>query len=507
MKCVFCGVDLPIRAEHCYRCGKKIVADFEALAQSVHEDAALDRAHRVAAYLKWALLALLMAIAALYGVNDLLDKPLAYDAAALPAVGVPAEFEPEIPLLKKNFADPRPEPPLPEPKITAYGYRGSPLREKLRAASHGDTSAEGRKTPAEAIRSGLLYLAQHQDNEGYWKVDIDPPTWRAAWNVQGNEWGSVGVTGLALMAFLGEGDTWTMETGRTRSVHAERIRKGLRFLVRSQDQATGRFRTHDPGRKAFAEKDPQNVHFMYNQGMATIALCEAAGISGDEYLRTAAQKAVKFILDAQTPEGGWNYFALPNGDSDTSLSAWQVQALHAAREIGLNVPQDKLDMALKLYKDATRSEQGLTYVQYSLAKDDKADRERTGLRGVALMARQLLGEEKASPPLRKLAEEVLKNKPVSKKEWGQTWAPDRKNNDDLERAKFDPYALYFATYGMYFLGGKDWEEWNEQMKRTVLEMQSEPGAWRTNDAWSKVAGTNYSTALCVLILQVYYRLQ
>jgi len=173
------------------------------------------------------------------------------------------------------------------------------------------------------------------------------------------------------------------------------------------------------------------------------------------------------------------------------------------------VPQEKLDKALELYKQATQSEQGATYVRYSLEKDDKADRSRVSLCGVALMTRQLLGEERGSPRLRKLAEEVLKpqNQPVSKVEWGRSWAPNRAKNDDTDRAKLDPYALYYATYGMYFLGGKDWEEWNEQMKKAVLEMQSEVGGWRANDVYSRMAGTNYSTALCVLILQVYYRLQ
>jgi hypothetical protein len=277
--------------------------------------------------------------------------------------------------------------------------------------------------------------------------------------------------------------------------------------MRSQDPATGQFRTFDRARRSFITATPENVHFMYNQGMAAIALCEAAGISGDETLRAAAQKAVKFILDAQTPKGGWNYLGAHDGDSDTSLSSWQVQALCAAREIGLSVPQESFSKAFELYKQATQSEPDLTFVRYSLAKNDPADRGRISLCGVALMMRQLLGEERASPALRKLADAVMKNKPASKKEWGVGWAPDRANNDDPERAKFDPYAFYFATYGLYFLGGKDWDEWNEQIKKGILEMQANNGSWCTNDPWSIVAGTNYSTALCILMLQVYYRMQ
>ncbi|MGD0091959.1 MAG: hypothetical protein ABSE73_18765 [Planctomycetota bacterium] len=513
MKCKTCGAELPIRAVHCYQCGTKVTADFGALEGSVHEDAAQDRALKAASYMKWVLLALLFLIAVLYGINDLLDKPLTYDAATLPAVSAPSDTTADIPDLKKKYAEPRPEPPLPEATTTAFGYRLSPLKEKLRAAGRGDAAPDKLlKPPAEAIAAGLRYLVQRQDQDGCWPVAIDPLAWQQFWSLPGNEWGSVGVTSLCLMAFLGEGDnTWAPNdpAKRAPSPYADRIQKAVKFLLRAQDQESGRFLTYDPVKKAFLNADDPNAHFMYNQGLATLALCEAAGLSGDVYLRAAAQKAVKFILDAQTPKGGWNYFALPAGDNDTSLSAWQVQALWAAREIGLKVPQDKWDKALEMYKQATQLDKNQAFVRYNLEKEDPNDKARVSLCGIALMVRQMLGEEKNSHVLKQLVDEVLKAKWETKREWGPSWVPNKAQNSDAERgAQFDPYRLYFAAYGLYFFKpGKDWDDWNEKLKKSVLEMQASDGGWRASDAYSRVAGSNYSTAMCILILQVYYRLQ
>ena len=68
---------------------------------------------------------------------------------------------------------------------------------------------------------------------------------------------------------------------------------------------------------------------MYAQGIATLALCEAYGMTHDPALKPAAQAAIDFIQKAQGPQGSWNYTA--GGDHDTSILGWQIQALHAAR--------------------------------------------------------------------------------------------------------------------------------------------------------------------------------
>ena len=495
MKCTNCGNEVQLRSEHCHVCGQKVVVDFDVLAQSVHEDAAVRRSEQIAGALRWVILALLIIGALIYSINDLYDKPLVYDGAGLPAITAPGNLQIELPSLQKPYAEPRPNPSLPQSRTTAFGYRYSPIKEKIREASNGNKPAAGitRSVPT-AINDGLKFLAQWQNADG---------VWTAAWLPRDSDqykcreyaWGNVGISSLALLAFLGEGETWIKDEKTQRSgPYADKLRKGLRWLASQQDKE---------GRFGYGEGEA--VHFMYNHGMATLCMCEAAGLSGDDQLREIAQKGLDFLLKTQTPAGGWNYRATPDGDTDTSLSTWAVQALLAGREAGLKVPEEALKKCSDLYSKAVTADGRVIYSMSS--GDDKVDR--PSLAGAALMLRQLTGEDPKSPQLRQIANRLREMLPQSRKEWSPPggWKPNPRNDDEA-RATFDPYKLYFCTYGMYMMGGKDWELWHEALKKSACEMQElKDGAWRTNDPWSLCGGNIYSTALMILTLQVYYRIQ
>ena len=47
---------------------------------------------------------------------------------------------------------------------------------------------------------------------------------------------------------------------------------------------------------------------MYGHGFATLFLAEVYGMSPNEELHGALEKAVKLIVDSQNEEGGWRYF-------------------------------------------------------------------------------------------------------------------------------------------------------------------------------------------------------
>ena len=53
---------------------------------------------------------------------------------------------------------------------------------------------------------------------------------------------------------------------------------------------------------------------MYAHGQATIVLCEAYAMSGDQALRVPAQRAVNFVVQAQHEGGGWRYVPGQPGD-------------------------------------------------------------------------------------------------------------------------------------------------------------------------------------------------
>ncbi|HYG78056.1 MAG TPA: hypothetical protein VEK08_23825 [Planctomycetota bacterium] len=502
MKCTHCGAEMMLRQEHCPSCGQKAVFDFDVLAQSVHEDAARRRGEQIEGWLKWVVLLLMIVGAAVYGLNNLYDQPLAFDGGAVPALQV----EEVVPVTGITpalapYTDPRPSPPLPEPTMRVFGYRKDPVKAKLRAQNGGNKREGFQKGTVPAIQDGLRMLGQMQRSDGSWMVETVPSDKFDPWETKNFQWLRVGVSSLAILAFLGEGESWlTDEKSGTRSLHADRVKNGVAWLMTQQDAETGRF-----GPNADNTDRSMYNHMLYNHGLATLAMSEAAGISGDKTVRASAQKGIDFILRTQAPEGGWNFQGNAQGDSETPLSAWNVQALYAAREAGLKVSEDAFNRALEFYRRSTLIEKDGPRVSWSIKNDDRVGR--LSLLGVTLMMRQMLGEDPRAKDLQLVASKLQDNPINVVKEWGVGWSERMARNDNDARAKYDPFHIYFTTYGMFIRGGKDWATWSEVMRKAVTEMQDSDGCWRCNDVFTRQAGFAYSTALSILTLQVYYRLQ
>ena len=122
---------------------------------------------------------------------------------------------------------------------------------------------------------------------------------------------------MGLLPFLAAG-----QTHKAKGPYREHILKGVTWLIKHQ-QTDGNL----------AKGEPQ---MMYPHGLATIALCEAYGLSGDAQVGRAAQRAVDFIVAAQNAEtGGWRY--MPKEAGDTSVLGWQLTALKSARMADLKV--------------------------------------------------------------------------------------------------------------------------------------------------------------------------
>ena len=97
--------------------------------------------------------------------------------------------------------------------------------------------------------------------------------------------------------------------------------------------------------------------YMYQHGLASIALCECFGMTGDLRVRRAAQLALDFIADAQDPAGGgWRY--QPRTPGDTSVTGWQVMALKSGQMAGLKVSTIVLEKARKFLESVSSNESG-----------------------------------------------------------------------------------------------------------------------------------------------------
>jgi hypothetical protein len=77
-------------------------------------------------------------------------------------------------------------------------------------------------------------------------------------------------------------------------------------------------------------------------------------------------------------------------------------------------------------------------------------------------------------------------------------------------ARGNLYFWYYASLAMFRAGGEDWATWNTAMKEVLVDAQGRDGSWRPISPYAERAMDTpedrcYTTAMCVLTLEVYYR--
>ncbi len=223
---------------------------------------------------------------------------------------------------------------------------------------------------------------------------------------------------------------------------------------------------------------------MYSQGQATIVLCEAFAMTGDEQLRIPAQKAVDFIVKAQYRDGGWRYQpGPPTQRGDTSVVGWQLMALQSARAANLTVPADTLGMA-EAFLESVSQQEGALYGYQSGHSPTPA------MTAEGLLCRMYLGWKKSNPNLGR----------------GVRWLVDEHLPSESSP---NIYYLYYGTQTLHHFGGDEWDQWNVQMRDLLVRSQEKgghvAGSWAPRDHHAYAGGRIYQTSLSICSLEVYYR--
>ncbi len=356
-------------------------------------------------------------------------------------------------------------------------------------AAEAPVEPEAARTEGGAIERGLAWLAAHQDvaEDGKWDADgfaRHDPAGQASEGPGGALY-DVGVTGLALLAFLGNAHTDRGEAEKNR--YAINVRAGLRYLLSCQDNEG-----------CFGGRAGQ--HFIYNHVCATLAMVEAYARTRNPRYHAPAQHAVNFILQAQNPYLGWRY--LPRGgENDTSVTGLCILTLRAAEQAGLAVDKHAFLGALAWVQKMSDPESGLvgyhTRGGMSARPEGQQDRfppEKTqAMTASGILTRIHCGENpRATPAIQKGIALCLDRLPVWNRESGE----------------IDLYYWYFATHALFHTGGTEWNRWYPSVVSALLAGQRDhsggpaSGSWDPADPWGPDGGRVYSTAVAVLTLQV-----
>ncbi len=332
------------------------------------------------------------------------------------------------------------------PRPGSFDGRGGETRDKALINGGGTKESEA------AVVKGLIWLKKNQSPDGRWVLDGNFSDRGTANDIAG--------TAFGLLPLLGAGKTHKPAKDNE---FDKVVGKGLLFLMRRQDKKTGDFGGG-----------------MYSHGLATIAMCEAYGLTQDPALRRPAQMAVNYIVRAQHAAGGWRYS--PGQAGDTSVVGWQVMALKSAQMARLDVPDITMRKAQLFLNSVNDATEGYGYTGPGPTPT---------LTAVGLLCRQYL--QAWGPKNLKLIKGIdnhIKTNP-----------PGTSRN---------VYYFYYATQVMHHFGGSDWKKWNEKMRDFLVKTQEPAGAlagsWNSaGDAHAGPGGRLMITSLSLLTLEVYYR--
>lgn len=305
----------------------------------------------------------------------------------------------------------------------------------------------------QSVDRALVYLAGSQDREGAWTA--------------GYRGKNPAITALAVMAFMSAGHI------PNEGKYGDIVRNGIEFVLRSQ-QPNGLIAS-------------EGHYEMYQHGICTLMLAEVVGMTEGklaEEVRIKLEKAIAVILRAQRMagyhKGGWRY-RVQGDDSDISVTGWQLMALRAAKNLGCDVPPERIEMAVEFINRChDPSSGGYRYLPGAQVT--------AACTGTSILGLELCGKEyHRSPTSLRAGAYLLRN--------------------DLTRSRGHYYyGVYYCSQAMFQLGDNYWNSFRSRLHEQLLPNQNANGSWAGRASDDVMFGPNYCTSMSVLALTVEYRL-
>jgi hypothetical protein len=296
---------------------------------------------------------------------------------------------------------------------------------------------------------GLQWLIKNQTDEGDWRGGNQGP----------------GVTGMALMAFLASGEDPNF------GMYSTQIRRALRSIIASQDANTGYM-----------------GNSMYHHGFAMLALAEAYGVVDERNLWPASEAkarqrsigaalelAVRAAVTSQKKNsyGGWRYSPDSN-DADTSVSGAVLVGLLAARNAGIEVPDESIDRAISYYQSMTSDSGQVGYSGGMGGFDESIPRISIACLVYSVGRRKDLPQHTST--LNYLKQRL-----------------------EQPSSHYREYGLYYQAQALFQGDIEAWEKWNKLLIRQLKESQQPDGSFKGD------LGQEVGTSLSLLALALNYR--
>jgi len=393
----------------------------------------------------------------------------------------PAGGEERAPIELFQLMTPVIGPEVFDPHLLQSKQRFGPGRDKLRqkigswGTGTGPSVGPGGETDTVVppLVAALMWLARAQDRDGSW----DAKRWDGASPYK------VGMVGLGLLAFQGAGIT------HQKGKYRQTVLRALEWL-RENQRRDGSF--------------PWET--FYEQGIATMAVCEAYGVTQDPKLRPMAQHAIDYIVKLQPEHGGFRYSGpVIVGEGDMSVTGWQIMAIKSAILAGLNVPSQAIERSRLFLKNTWRDYGASSYL--------------AGERPAGSLAVTAIGF---------LCRTFLNDGGIYDAEIGQTleFLRQRENPNFSSPAGgaskelvSDIYYTYYSSLAVYQIGGdatEHWRSWRTMYRAPLVAAQVQDerdargrfimGSWDpAKHRWGDRGGRVYATAMGALCLEAPFR--
>ncbi len=318
----------------------------------------------------------------------------------------------------------------------------------------------------QSIDRALAWLAKQQDRDG----SFDAPD-----NAQ------PGATSLTVMAFLSRGHV------PAQGPYGKNLDKAIDFVLRCQ-QSDGLLAYSGSGSGSTGKTAN------YNHAISGLMLTEVYGMTDRARaakLKPAILKALQFTRAIQTqpkgyPEdqGGWRYLYWQNyGDSDLSVTAWQLMFLRSARNAEFDVPKKFVDDAVGYVLRCWEDSQGVFYYK----KTGGEVRWSRGMVGAGILSLAMAGQHETRIAQR--AGDWLLNYPF------------RRFGERVGSGDRFFYSTYYCSQAMAQLGGRHWKQFFPNLVNTLLGSQQSSGEWPPEPyGGDRMYGNTYTTAMAVLSL-------